>query len=582
MSDRTSSDTPTVPLSRFRAVLARPDGRQRMEALLAADDPEGAITALPATELYQIIAEVGLGEAIELVAYATPEQLRGCLDIDVWDRDQLQTEAIAPWLQALIDTGYDKLAQVWEKLDPELTALTLQRFTRIYDLSLEESPPEEAEGPIFRTPDTFFAIEILAEDDETAALVHQVIDYLYRADPNGVLARHTIMAARTEPTAELEDMSYRWRAGRMADLGYVDYYEALEVFRPLDPASVRIGEGTEDHFPAPDPDDPEQVASSFGLMPAAVAQGVVGTSFLARALDRIDDPDEIARLETALMVLVNKVLAATRVPAGKPEAMREGAEHAAATVSLGLEALGQGDIARAAQALRSISLTRLHRLGHTLTLRLARMARTLAPRAVAAGERDGAVLAALLRQRPWFSTVLDTPAAPGAAPVDDVRPFASMDDVRRVAESLARLALRIAIVDGLGVDLAALAERAALRPAPVPAAESTPEVTLDDYVRTALVRAALGQPFAATPLQPSDVLALCRTRIEHGRLVPAARDAAAQGILSSLDRAQVTAGRHLLPGLLDAWLADIEDRVGGLPTDRAPDPRFLDGFAWAG
>lgn len=578
MSDRTSSDTPIVPLSRFRAVLARPDGRQRMEALLAADDPEAAIVALPATELYQIIAEVGLDEAIELVAFATPEQLRGCLDIDVWDRDQLQAEAMTPWLRALIDTGYDKLGQVWEKLDTEFTALVLQRFTRVYDLSQEETVPDDVDGPIINTPDTFFALEVLAEDEETVSVVNRVIDYLYRADPNGILARHSIMAARTEPTAELEEMSYRWRAGRMADLGYVDYYEALEVFRPLDPVSVRIGEGTEDHFAKPDPEDAEQVAGSFGLMPAAMAQAVVGASFLARTLDRIDDPDELARLETSLMVLVNKVLAATRVPPGKPEALREGAEHAAATVSLGLESLSQGDLTRAAQAVRSVSLTRLHRLGHTLTLRLARMARTLAPRAVTAGEHDGAVLAALLRQRPWFSTLLDTPAAPAAAPVDDIRPFTSLEDVRRVAESLTRLALRIAVVDGLGVDLMALAQRAAASPAP--GASTGP--SLDDYVRTALVRAALGQPFAATPLQPSDVLSLCRTRIEQGRLTPAARDAAAHGILSSLDRAHVTAGRHLLPALLDAWLADIEDRAGSLPTDQAPDPRFLDGFVWAG
>ncbi len=576
MSDRTSSDTPIVPLSRFRAVLARPDGRQRMEALLAADDPEAAIVALPATELYQIIAEVGLEEAIELVAFATPEQLRGCLDIDVWDRDQLQTEAMTPWLRALIDTGYEKLGQVWEKLDTEFTALVLQRFTRVYDLSQEETVPDDVNGPIINTLDTFFALEVLAEDEETVSVVNGVIDYLYRADPNGILARHSIMAARSEPTAELEEMSYRWRAGRMADLGYVDYYEALEVFRPLDPVSVRIGEGTEDHFAKPDPEDAEQVAGSFGLMPAAMAQGVVGASFLARTLDRIDDPDELARLETALMVLINKVLAATRVPPGKPEALREGAEHAAATVSLGLESLSQGDLTRAAQAVRSVSLTRLHRLGHTLTLRLARMARTLAPRAVTAGEHDGAVLAALLRQRPWFSTLLDTPAA--AAPVDDIRPFTALEDVRRVAESLTRLALRIAVVDGLGVDLMALAQRAASSPAP--GASTGP--SLDDYVRTALVRAALGQPFAATPLQPSDVLSLCRTRIEQGRLTPAARDAAAHGILSSLDRAQVTAGRHLLPALLDAWLADIEDRTGSLPTDQAPDPRFLDGFVWAG
>jgi hypothetical protein len=570
MSGRTSSDSPNVPLSRVRALLARPRGHRRMEALLAADDPAAAVAALPATELHQIITDVGLGEAGELVALATPEQLRGCLDIEIWDRDQLQLEALTPWLGALAEAGYEKLGEVWEKLDPELTALTLQRFTRIYDLTLEEAPPDNPEGPLLQTPDSFLVIEILAEDDDTVHLVQRVIDDLYRADPSGVLARHSLMAARSEPAAELEEMSYRWRAGRMADLGYVDYYEALEVFRPLDVTSVRIGEGTEDRFAPPaasDPDDPEEAAGAFGLMPRPVAEGVLGASFLARALDYVDqlgDADEITRLETAVVVLVNNVLAANRVPPADAEAVKRGAQQAAATVSIGLEALSHGDLPRAAQALRSVSLTRLHRLGHTVTLRLARMARALAPRAVAAGEPDGSVLAALLRPRPWYATALDSP--PGV----DARPFSSMDDVRRVAEALTRLALRIAVVDALGVDLLALAERPAPRP------------TLDDYARTALVRVALGQPFAATPLEPSDVLALCRTCLEQGRLSTAARESAARGVLASLDRAQVTAGRHLLPALLDAWLADIDERVGALPTDRPPDPRFLDGFVWAG
>src|SRR5258708_38963567 len=43
-------------------------------------------------------------------------------------------------------------------------------------------------------------------------------------------------------TSSLEEIAIRWRSGRMSDLGVTDYYEALEVYRELDPASVHIGE----------------------------------------------------------------------------------------------------------------------------------------------------------------------------------------------------------------------------------------------------------------------------------------------------------------------------------------------------
>src|SRR6185436_3557927 len=119
------------------------------------------------------------------------------------------------------------------------------------------------------TPDSFFVLE-LPPDDEAQRLVTRVVEDLYRAD--GDLARHTLMSARSEPPAELEENSYRWRSGRLADLGYVDFYDALDLFKPLEPAQVVIGEGT------------IHVAGEDARLPVAVAEQVLGRSFLARAL----------------------------------------------------------------------------------------------------------------------------------------------------------------------------------------------------------------------------------------------------------------------------------------------------------
>ena len=395
-----------IPLSRFRASLARPRGERRMDALLDAADPAAAVAALSLPEIYFLVKEVGLGEAGDLVALATPEQLRGCLDMEIWDRDRLQFDAAVPWLQALVEAGFEKLAEVWERLDPELAALILARNTRIYDHTLEEAADEDEERPMITTVDTFFTVVITAEREDEIRLVYRIIDDLYRGDMT--LARHTLMSARSELTSELEEMSYRWRAGRMADLGYVDFYEALEVFRPIDPETIRIGEETA---------DPAQPADEGGVgLPAPVIEPMAGT-FLARALEQVSDAAEAERLEAALVYLVNRVLSASRVQPGDEEAVRLASQHAAATVSLGLEHLCAGRLERAAAALASVSLTRAHRLGHTLTLRLGRMARLLAPRAITAGDPSGAVLEALLRARPLYTEALDDAGRRRRAPV---------------------------------------------------------------------------------------------------------------------------------------------------------------------
>ena len=94
------------------------------------------------------------------------------------------------------------------------------------------------------TPDRFFMLE-LKGDDGDAADDRSASSRICIA-PMPDLARHTIMAARSEPPAELEEMAYRWRSARLADLGYVDFYEALDLFRPLDADKVQIGEGSQD------------------------------------------------------------------------------------------------------------------------------------------------------------------------------------------------------------------------------------------------------------------------------------------------------------------------------------------------
>lgn len=531
-----------IPLSRFRASLARPRGVKRMEALLEASDPAAAVAALPLPEFYFLVKEVGLGDAGELVALATPEQLRGCLDLEIWDRDRLQLEAAMPWLQALVDAGFEKLAQVWERLDPELAALILARTTRIYDHTLEEAADEEEERPIITTPDTFFTVVITAEREDDIRLAYQIVDDLYRADM--VLARHTLMAARSELAAELEEMSHRWRSGRMADLGYVDFYEALEVFRPLDPESIRIGEATADPSPSSEAGEPPA-----GGLPAPVVEPMSGT-FLARALEQVSDAAEAERLEAALVFLINRVLSASRVAPGDERAVRQASQQAAATVSLGLEHLCAGRLERAGAALASVSLTRLHRLGYSLTLRLARMARLLAPRALTAGDPSHAVLEALLAARPLFDESLEQPPAGGA------RPFHSLHDLRRAAEHLTELAARIALADALGVDLLAIAQ--------VP--EPRPE--LDDHARTALARVAAGGELDAAPLAPAELDALIQRFSPDGRLPDDVRAGAARAIAELAARQQLAVPSTILARLTGAWLDRLEEELGGFAGGR--------------
>jgi hypothetical protein len=494
-----------------------PFSPKRIEAILESDDAAALVAAMPEQDLYYLIKDAGIEDAAELVALAPPQTVQTFFDLDVWAEDHLDDRLAVPWLHALIDAGPERLAHVWRQLDPELTALLLQRWTRIYNI-IEEEVPDDEEPPFVPTPDRFYLLKVTSEDPAVVSLVERLIDRLYRVDQE--LARHTIRSAASEPEGHLEHTAFRWRENRLQELGYAPLLEALEVYRPLDPAQVRIGEET--------PDAPPPVPLTL-----AVQDAVRRPPFLTQALSTIDDDAELRRLEAALAVLLNRVLSADRVSPGDFEAAQDGATLGAGTLSIGLETVARGQPARGVEALKTVPLGKLHRVGAGVLAKLQAAAKALGKPRVE--EPYASVLSALTAGRPKYSRALEDPPAQGT------RPFLQLADVRRVTDLLARLRLEIDfVVRGLHAD---------------PTAHG-PGATIGDLGRTAVLRAALGQPIEVKAISPKDVLAYL-----HHPQKPT--------LPESL--------REFAPAI-DGWMRDIERELRDVSPTELPDPRFLSGF----
>jgi hypothetical protein len=424
-------DKGIVPLSRWRAALARARRGRKADAILEEPDAAKLVPQLPVQELYYAIKEVGLADAQELVALASPEQVRGFVDLDVWERDALDERRLNAWIETLVDAGPETLGAAIEALDPEAIALWLQRQARIYDVTIEQ-PPEHPEGHYYPTPDRFYLLDILPAGEEGKAL-ERAIDWMYRADLD--LARRVIMSAKWEVAADLEEWAYRWRAGRMADLGYVDFYEALSIYRWLDPASVKLDEHS---IVPPPPETPTE-------LPAVLAGALDEGGFFAGALGTLTSETEITQLHAALVLLTNKAMAADLVEPGDFDAGREVLQRVVAYLGLGLEYLGRGDLVRAGQALRAVALERIFRVGVSLTLQLKTLADTLVEkgrvRPVEMESPAEEVLLALRQRRPAFPRVLEDTS------INDTyatRAFRTLSDVAKAASALDGIARQVA------------------------------------------------------------------------------------------------------------------------------------------
>ncbi len=446
-----------VALSQYRARLGRGRKLRRADALMEAPDLEAAVRALPGDELYYVLHEIGLAEGADILARATSEQLAIMLDFAVWERDQINPAAYGEWLAAIAAAPFERIGRWMKGIDSELLGLILRRGADIYDLSHGDAP-EEPQGTFYPTPDGFFVLDVrvspVVDDgpDPAKALI-AIVDALYRTDHE--FARRMIVGAIGELDAELEESAFRWRQARMADLGFADYYEALEVYRELDPGSVRIGDQSSSASRARTIVDARPAGDGAALrIPTALAERLGDTdgSAFSRAAQKLTAGDELDDLRFALVALTNRVLAADRIAPGEDEAVATVLDRLVATLDLAMERLAQGDDERGAAALRTIPLARLFRLGVSLCGKVKRLALTLrregpfgAQGFDLAETDDAAILEAVTRLRPMFPRLLDDPPSAGE------RPFRHLVDLARAAAAIEQAAAAQAMVRSLGV-----------------------------------------------------------------------------------------------------------------------------------
>lgn len=525
-----TSDRPPAPTAsaRINALIADPRAPQR-------------VAEMSSLALHRLLSEVGRQDATELLALARPEQIREVVDLEIWRGDRVDLPEALDWLHLLLTQLPDENARETIKaLDVELVGYVLLRHLRVYLAQDEEAVPEDPEGTLVPTPDGWFVLELIADDQTTVHQLIEIVDRLYRSDPDH--ARRTIQTLMGELPTELEEWSYRWRNGRLQDLGFADPETALLIYAYLDPDSVKPGERTADR---PLASDPEPVGSA-DLVPAQQRQG---DSFWSRALATLADDGERRRIAQALVTVGNRALSADRVAPADGEAARRSLDDLHWRLSVGLEHLCGGDIARAASVLASVALLRVARVGHSLALdRRRRLLR--GSRATPLGRGPGKVdlldpplrdqIAALVAPRPrWFDVE-----------IGERRPFRDLADLTRADRCIDR-----------ALSTAGLMQRASL-PSPLPE-----QVTYGDLFRTALVNRLLDR-------QPQLPVGLTELRAFLGRYV-------AVGRLRTdvVDAALLLLGpaRDTEREIVCEWTDDLGDAVAQIDPTRL-DLRFVEGL----
>jgi len=314
-----STQAPVIALSRFRAAMGQALAR-RGQALLQSETLAEDVAKLGVTELYFIIKELGVDEALPLLLGSGPGRLQALCDFDCWDKDTFDAVELDVWLAPFASEGPEALAQAFLALDEELRVLFLQEALEVYEGRAGDNPDIPSDRPSREVPGGLFTLvakETSLEVDAlklAEALMAHSMEELFRL----------LTALKWELPSTLTEQAYQFRQGRMMDLGFMPPEEAARLFAP--PPKVLQG------GPAADP-------APQG-MPALYAQALMDDQALIyRALSGITDAQDVFRLESALVYLINGSVVAWDVTVRNLRDVHDVAQWVASVLSLALEAL---------------------------------------------------------------------------------------------------------------------------------------------------------------------------------------------------------------------------------------------------
>ena len=383
---------------RWRSELDMLSGMKLLNALTEPSNAAACIQTLPSEDLHRYLFEIGLEDAETVLALASSDQVRALLDFELWEKSDLSLGRLDIWLFALLRAGKDVLYQRILDLDDSLLSWVIKQNTYAYVID----DPDDFDPPLAEhilTPDRRLCIvfprsvdhledlnpSIVKEPNEapsnsesgvhgslaTGAQVDQplnggakdqpvriFLDLLMQEQPEFCI--HLLLASTAALSSHIEEQAYRWRTARMADRGFVEYYEAREIYTPP-PADWKRS------LP------PQRIDEETPPAKLWLAKVVATSERLDRAFAALSWEDALTVAEL-LGYIANMALSADRVSLWDQLRQEQTLRRLQAGITIALEVLNGSDASaeQDAQTLSRYHLNYLFRLGYQQMLDAAR------------------------------------------------------------------------------------------------------------------------------------------------------------------------------------------------------------------
>ena len=549
----------SLPMKDQIEILLRTRGKERLHLLFLSEKPEDLVRHLPELEIFLTVKEIGKKDAIDLISLTTPEQFQYLLDLDTWTKDRLDPERILHWMEILLESGEEKIVQFIRSSDREWIALLLKKFLLV--ATPEGEPLEAMEQALPFTLDQYYFIRFKGK--LAREIFQPFLQIFSRVDFDGY--RWLMEALISESESELEETGYRFRRSRLADYGFPDFEEALEIYRFIPPDSLLPEEKPFEMSPREETGRPDPV---FYL--AFREEG----SFLSSILSRMEDPLEQSRLRGELAALCNKAMVAEAIDFFNVGEMERVVKKVFHYLNLGLQYLSREDERKALGLLTSMPLQKLFQGGVSTTLLLRRKAESILKGAWFRGDRENlSFLDSIYRER-IEGVLRKRPALHRNGLLEE---FKDLQDLKETAELLERVEVLTRI----------LGEGSHLFPENLKGLDLTgcypdewQQITFSTIFLTTFANQILKGRFrfeAISKTRLKDFFSAIFERDEQGKgALRMEMKRSFKGWADSIEGDE-TRRQHLL-AFKDFCLDLLEEQCGKIPPEGEIDPRFVKGL----
>jgi hypothetical protein len=415
--------------------------KKRLEAILEHPDSAALVAALPQQDFTFTVMELGPDDALPLIAAARPSQLNLLFDLQWWRKDEILPGPALEWLERLALASRQNLLRWLYHADFELLVSLFGRWLRVAVVADDADLTETRDDYPPHTLDDQYFWEAQYPQHET--LLQSILEFLFENHYGFYKVLLDQIMLQTN-TAMMEE-AFRFRRGRLEDLGIPDFYDALGIYQP-----ITHGEVLRNDKSVISPAGDEGGAAGFAL--ALLGRG----DLLDRGLHRIHDPTMRLALQRELAALANKVVVADELIPEEAIGLKQAVDKVAAMVSLGLDLYSSGNERLAVKATQKLFLEHLFRLGFSQVVRargrLQRLCKTgwLArwPAGIACLDdpwKEAAEL--LLAKNPQI--LRPGAGAQGASPADMIRSRRDLWQAKRTVDTVVALG---SVFERLGAD----------------------------------------------------------------------------------------------------------------------------------